>query len=349
MNIEKKLVTHLTKCYCLAPLCYRDKLHYLVASEKNYSCLLVDTHGNVEEEIWSEPGGTMSMVWIPGTDGKFLATHRMYSPNDSKQASIVLVEPPEHPGPWKVTTLAELPHVHRFDLLTRNGVQYLLACTLCSGRDYKDDWTHPGKVYAAALSPDFPQSVQSPLALTVLKDNLTQNHGYCRVKLENTEAGLVTADSGVYLFIPPESPQGQWTIRQLLDKPISDALLVDLDHDGLPELVTLEPFHGDFVSVYHDSPNGYQQVYALDRPFQFGHAICCAQLNGLDCAVLGARKGERDLLALYHKGPEPGDYAYTVIDHDVGAANVLYDRVDGKDILLSANREIDEVAYYIIH
>ena len=348
LSIEKKIVTHLTKCYCILPFQYQGYRRYLVASEKQFPCIMLDTAGNVLEEIWAEPGGTMSMVYIPGTDGKFLASHKMYSPNDSKEAKIVLVEPPQSPGPWKITTLVELPHVHRFDLLTRNGRQYLIACTICSGRDYKDDWSYPGKVYAACLPAGFPDNCPLPLQMQELKSGLLKNHGYSRVEENGVVSALITCENGVYVFTPPASAGDSWEIRTLLEEPVSDALLLDLDHDGQKELITLAPFHGDFVAVYHNTPQGYKKVYQLEQEFLFGHAICAAHLGGLDCVVLGARKGARDLIRLYYGGPGQGDYRYDCIDHDVGSANVMYDVVNGQDILLSANREIDEIAYYII-
>lgn len=119
MRAEKKVLGELTLCYCVAPLEFRGKRHFLVASEKQHPCLLFDEQGVCVDQVWDGPGGTMTMVQLPGADGAFLATHRFYSPNDNKQASIVLCRWAE--GTWQVRTLLDLPGVHRFDLLERGG------------------------------------------------------------------------------------------------------------------------------------------------------------------------------------------------------------------------------------
>ena len=54
-------------------------------------------------------------------------------------------------GGWKVTTVADLPYVHRFDILQRGGVTYLIACCIKSNYEYKDDWRFPGMTYALSL------------------------------------------------------------------------------------------------------------------------------------------------------------------------------------------------------
>lgn len=45
---------------------------------------------------------------------------------------------------------------------------------------------------------------------------------------------------------------------------------------------------------------------------------------------------------------EKGSYEVEYIDHDCGSANVYHYVKDGKDMLVSTNREIDEVALYKI-
>ena len=182
----------------------------------------------------------MSAVQIPGSDGAFLATHRFYSPNDSREAGIVMAVPGE--GGWKTTLLARLPHVHRFDILERDGVHYLIACTLCSGRDYKDDWSYPGKIYGCRLPGDLAQKDETyRLPLEPIREHMLKNHGYSRWRRHNVECGLVTADEGVFCVTPPGAGQEEWEIEQLMDVPVSDCVPVDLDGDGRDELLTLSP------------------------------------------------------------------------------------------------------------
>lgn len=347
MKIEKKVISNLTKCYSIAPLHYQGKDHILVAAEKQDPCYLFDLDGNLEDKVWDGPGGVMSMVQVPGTDGQYLSTYKFYSPNDSKEAKIVIVTP-KAKGDWEVRTLVELPHVHRFDLLVRDGRTFLIACALKSGHEFKEDWSMPGKVYAAELPQDlsgFDDDHQ--LELTVLKENMLKNHGYYRVYEDGVPTSIVSCNEGIYRFTPPAAGESEWKIETLIKTPASDAVLVDLDEDGEKELCVLAPFHGEQVSIYKKQDGAYQKVYELPEPAEFTHAIYGGDLCGRPTFVVGHRKGKRNLMAIrYDKAS--GSYTTELIDEDRGPANVFHYVKDGADVLIATNREVDEVALYRI-
>lgn len=356
MKIVKTKTHALEKCYSIAPLRYQNKDHILVAAEKINKCLLFDLQGNLVDTIWEQPGGTMSMVQVPNSNGQFLATHKFYSPNDSKEAKIVVVTPQED-GSWDVKTLVDLPHVHRFDILERDGQAYLFAATLCSGRDFKDDWAHKGKVYAAKLPENLAlYNENNQLPLTVLKDELLKNHGYYRGTENGYDYAVVGTEDGIYKFVPPaedafEAEQLidkaeetlEFTCTQLLATPASDMALVDLTGDGNLELVVFSPFHGAKVDVYALQNAGYTHVYAYDQSFDFSHAIWSGEIAGQKIALLGNREGTRHLMGLTY---ENGAYTTQIFDQNVGVANTLAYKNGEMDCIVSANREINEIAFY---
>lgn len=347
MKVEKKKISDLTKCYSIAPLEYQGKKHFLVAAEKKDPCLLFDEEGNQEDMVWKEPGGVMTMVQVPGADGQFLATHKFYSPNDSKEAKIVVVTPVENGG-WDVKTLTNLPFVHRFDILVRNGVRYLIACALKSGHEQKDDWRFPGKVYAAVLPENLSGfDEEHPLELKVIKEGMLKNHGYYRVEQNGVMTGLISCENGVFQFIPPKQKDGEWEIKTLITDAASDAVLVDFDEDGEKELAVIAPFHGDKVRFYKKKDGVYQLEYEFEESREFLHSIYGGMLGGKPVLITGHRKAERDLMMFSYDANQKR-YVMEYIDRDCGSANVYHFEREGADYLVSANREIDEVALYKI-
>ena len=347
MKITKKILGHLEKAYALAPITYQGAPHFLVASELAKPCLLFDQEGNQKDVVWEKPGGVMSMVYVPGTDGQFLTTHKFFSFNDAAEAVISIVTPTA-PGNWEIRTLCSLPFVHRIDILERGGVRYLIACQLKSGHEYDNDWRFPGKVYAAVLPEDLSgYDAAHPLALEVIQDDLPRNHGYYRVMEQGVPTCVISSDAGILRVIPPEALGGAWTVEKLTADASSDAVLVDFDGDGQMELGTIAPFHGEKVRIYHDSGSGYEKVYEYEKELPFCHGFFGGTLCGRPTLVVGQRGGARDLLA-FCWDPAAHTYEASLIDHDVGSANVMVYQKDGKNILISANREIDEIAMYIL-
>lgn len=343
MNIKKVKTHELEKCYSIAPLTFQGKKHILVAAEKVNKCLMFDLDGNYEETVWDEPGGTMSMVQVPGTNGQFLATHKFYSPNDSKEAKIVVVTPNED-GTWKVETLVDLPHVHRFDIISRDGVNYIIAATLCSGRDFKDDWSYKGKVYVAKLPEDLSvYNANNQLPMSVIKEELLKNHGYFRGEEKGYHYSVVGTEEGIYKITPPAKGAEDFVIEQLLDSPASDMTLVDLDGDGLDEMVVFSPFHGANVDVYKIIDGKYQKVFSYGESFDFSHAIWSGEIAGKKIALLGNRERTKQLMGLYM---EDGQCKTEVYDENIGVANTYSYKNENKEYIVSANRESNEIAFY---
>ena len=120
-------------------------------------------------------------------------------------------------------------------------------------------------------------------------------------------------------------------------------VFVDLNGDGVEELCTIAPFHGDTVNIYQQRDGKFELDYTYPEKLEFLHAIFGGEVCGKPTWIIGNRKGDRKLLAFTY-----ADEAYQAqeLDRGRGAANVLHYVYDGKDILIATNRETDEIARY---
>lgn len=346
MKITKKVLDELTKCYCIANIMYNNEHHIIVAAEKDDQCYIYNHNLERKATIWDGIGGTMSIVPLEGTNGEFLATQQFYSPNDSKNAKIVYVTS-DGKYNFKTRVIAIVPFAHRFDVLKgEDGTKYLLICALKTNHEYKDDWRSPGKTYFTVLPDDLEHcDVITEKDCTVIQENMLKNHGYYRIVEDGQEKGIVSCDSGVYLYIPPKKLGDKWNVEQLISDPGSDATLIDLDNDGNKELVVLSPFHGHKLRVYKLIDKKYKLVKEFPEDMMFLHAIWAGELNGEKVVVIGHRREEMRTIILRYRN---NDYEYDIIDENVGAANVNYFEKDGKQYLIAANRETNEIALYIV-
>ena len=109
----------------------------------------------------------------------------------------------------------------------------------------------------------------------------------------------------------------------------------------------LSPFHGDTLTVYKKQDGAFREVYRHAKRLPFLHAIWGAEIGGKVYGFIGNREEDRDLIAIYYD-PAKGAYVYDTLDQGAGAANVMHFRTEGKDVLLAANRETDEIALYML-
>ena len=78
------------------------------------------------------------------------------------------------------------------------------------------------------------------------------------------------------------------------------------------------------------------------------HATRSCEISGKPSWIVGWRKGTRDTV-LISWNQEEGNYKTDYLDRSTGCANALhFKNKAGEDIIIAANREIDEIAMYTV-
>lgn len=344
MKVQKKVIGNLEKCYSLATFDYDGEKHLAVAAEKKDEIDIFTYDGQKKETLYGGDGGVMTMQQYPGKP-ILLATQKFYSPNNSAEAKIIYFVFAD--GKWEHRVLCEAPFVHRFGILERDGVKYLIVCTLKSAHAFKNDWTCPGRVWVAKLPEDITQYDENHLLeLEPLISGLFKNHGFMRGRENGCDFAVVGTDNGIYKVLPPEKG-GEWSCEKLLDMQASDMLYLDFDGDGERELLVLTPFHGDTLNLWKKTGDTYENVYEYPEKLPFIHAIWGQEIDGRVYGFAGCREGARELVAVtWNK--EKGVYESFELDRGAGAANVMFFKDGGENKLLAANRETDEIAVYTL-
>ena len=143
--------------------------------------------------------------------------------------------------------------MHRFDILTSGGVNYLIACALKSGHEYKDDWSSPGIIWVCELPEDLSAINEgNQLSMKALKEGLLKNHGYCRVEEADGMWAAVAAENGIFKVVPPAGRGGDWSVETLTEDAASDMTFASLHplhssaHWPVPHPRPVPPSHSRF-------------------------------------------------------------------------------------------------------
>jgi hypothetical protein len=297
--------------------------------------------------IWDEPGGTMSIVPVPGMEGEFLISQN-FLPGFSARGARIMRAVPGRDRRWRISLWMELPYVHRFDILFGGGRYYFLGCILSSTGEEKADWSKPGFLMAAPLEDNF----APPENVAVIARDMTRNHGYWRslggVRRDPyvcTEA-FTSCDEGVFSVHPPSGPEGEWKITKILDQSVSDIAFCDIDNDGEDEMAAILPFHGDAYCVYRKHGGAYREMYRYPDPMEFIHVVWGGLLGGRTVFLGGCRSLNRELFALFW---EDGRIVRQILDRGMGPANIAIDYhtdVPGGACLLAANHSAGLASVY---
>lgn len=343
MKFEKKALINLDRCYSVGSITIDDDEKIIMATEGHGGCYIFDGENyDNRTTVWDGPGGTMCTVPIPNTNGEFLAVQNFFPTFQSEDATIVWAKPKEEG--WEIKTLFNLPYVHRFDILSAGDKHYFIGATLCTSKKFKDDWSDPGKIYVGELPSDLNEKIE----LKIIKEGLTKNHGYCRTQWEGKMAGIFTSEEGVLVITPPQSEDEDWKIEKIINRPVSDVAVVDIDEDGEDELLTIEPFHGNKFAINKKINGEYKVIYEYPKKVDFGHGIWGGKLRGIPTFLGGYRREEEELFYIQCEDKEKLTFKAGTIDSKVGPSNIDVIYESDRDIIISANRQIGEGAIYFV-
>lgn len=342
MKIEKKVLAKLDRCYAPSSTVVGGELRILHATEGHGPCYQFRGKDFEQSTVWDGPGGTMTMVPIPGKNGDFLAVQNFFPTFQAEGATIGWAIP-RADGGWDIETVLSLPYTHRFDILPVNGINYFLAATLCTSKKDKDDWSDPGKIYVGIL-PDQP----GPFEVRPIKDGLVRNHGYVRVCRNGKTAGLVTCDQGAFLVTPPPQPNEAWSVETVMDVPIGDIAICDIDQDGEDEFLTVEPFHGTKLGIRKKINGKYETVWEYPKSADFGHVAWGGMLRGVPTFIGGCRKESADLFYVQCESTSPLKFKFGLIEAAQGPSNVAVVPGEDRDIIIAANRMVGEAVLYFV-
>ena len=89
MKIEKKFLTDLHRCYATSSTVIDGDRKILIATEGEGPCFMYEGEDFKQSTVWDGPGGTMSIIPVPGKNGDFLAVQNFFPTFQSEDAKIV--------------------------------------------------------------------------------------------------------------------------------------------------------------------------------------------------------------------------------------------------------------------
>jgi len=337
MKITKKILGQLEGAYATSIMEVDGVTNYIIATERQGPCFAFNSENGEKKTVWDGPGGTMNIVPVQGRENEFFATQQFLPTFQAKEC--ILVHGVYNNGEWTVTSVMNVPYLHRFDIFSLNNKLCFIGCTLAQDKESKEDWSKPGKVYIGELSED----LNKPFEIKPIIEGITKNHGFSRGTWKGKDAYFASGVEGVYVIYLPSDGSIEFKTEHIIDHEVSDMAAYDLDGDGIEELAVIQPFHGNKGIIYKNIDGKLVQIY--EHEYEFGHVVWGGKIMKKPAFIIGGRKGSRELICYQL---EQGEIKEFLIDNTGGPSNIAVINTEKADIVLAANREIGEMALYEI-
>lgn len=340
MNIKKINLGELERVYATTIMELHERMNFIVASEGPGSCLAFDVKTHEQSTVWDTPGGTMNIVPIPGKKNEFIASQK-FLPTFNAQDAIIVHAVYNEDRCWEINPIMKTPYLHRFDLFEYENELYFIGASLCEAKEFRDDWSSPGKVVIGKL----PEKLDRPFQVDPVIERITKNHGFCSAEFMGKKVFLITGHEGLFVLNREKDKGGHWVVDKIFDFEISDVAVCDIDSDGVEEIITIEPFHGDKGKIYKLKEGKWIPVYT--HSCEFGHVVWGGKLRNVPSFIIGERKGNMKLVCLQYDDKEKA-FQEILIDNTGGPSNIAVRNGSDRDLILAANRQVGEIAVYEI-
>jgi hypothetical protein len=305
-------------------------------SETNPEVYLYDLATGGTSQVSGSPGGLMSFIPVPGHPDLFVSIMGLFPPFIGREAG--LYRHKRINGDWQTDRALHLPFAHRCEILNRGGKNLLFAATVSTYKENPQDWSIPGELHL--IEPD--DTTGAIWESRVIDKSVTRNHGMVRARINGIETICVSGKEGIFFL--EHRPGDDWNLQPLFNREVSEMTFIDLDGDGLDEMVTIEPFHGETLNIYKNT--GKKWELRISDSLSFGHGLSSGIIQQKPVVVVGNRSGSLALESFTVSDLSKGKYDRLVIEEDAGPTQTQVFSVEDVDYILSANQRKNEVALY---
>lgn len=335
MKIQKTRLAELPWVYSTAEVNLEGKRYLVAASEgRGERAYIIDAQTLQSSELWIGDTGVMNVVQIPGRS-QLLAITGFYPVFQSREAAVCLLEPTSrgYLSPWRITRVLELPFCHRIGIVQNPHGLFLIGCQLCADKDFQEDWTKPGAIWAAPI----PQKAEGPWEWSKVFEGLTKNHG---LFIENGHQVYIGSGNGLMLFDMAHYRGGERLWPKLVSTtPTSDLWIAGNGEERV--LAAIEPFHGNTLGVYRLEEGSCEAQWKRD--IDFGHVVWAGRVFGEQAVILGNRGGEKALELVFWQRGET-----VILDRDAGPTQITVYEEGNEVRILCASHAAGEVCLYTL-
>ncbi len=333
--LEKESILEIKNIYTANAFQVKGECFVGAGSETEPDVKLYHLQHRQTEQITGCPGGMMSFLPVPGRNNQYISIMGLFPPFIGGEAGLYLHTVSS--GRWRTEKVMDLPFAHRCEFIQEGNNVFLVAATVSRFKEDPSDWSRPGELHII----DIGKQDQLPWKSSVTDQKLFRNHGMTKIILDGAQAICVSGAEGIFAV---QRKQKNWQIDPVFHREVSEMCFIDLDGDGVDELVTIEPFHGDSICIYKREAKQWNLLFS--DSLSFGHGLSAGYFQGIPVVVAGNRSGSFALEMFTANNLAKGIVEKSVIETEAGPTQTQVFTYGSVDYILSANQRKNEVAIY---